>query len=141
MVFSTQFDARDHFNPRSPRGERLRTLVTVLSNYTFQSTLSEGRATRGPKPDLQSLTISIHALRGESDSNSGDRIKQLYISIHALRGESDYNDSPPMPLDSHFNPRSPRGERPLNNSVNINGFLISIHALRGESDKNVRTAL
>ena len=45
MVFSTQFDARDHFNPRSPRGERLRTLVTVLSNYTFQSTLSEGRAT------------------------------------------------------------------------------------------------
>ena len=25
MVFSTQFDARDHFNPRSPRGERQQT--------------------------------------------------------------------------------------------------------------------
>ena len=45
MVFSTQFDARDHFNPRSPRGERLGLSDTIYGTKAFQSTLSEGRAT------------------------------------------------------------------------------------------------
>ena len=37
----------------------------------------------------QSSIISIHALRGEGDGNSGGADLANLISIHALRGEGD----------------------------------------------------
>ena len=55
----------------------------------FQSTLSVRRATSGTQAAYECLTISIHALRKESDPMV-DQITKMYdISIHALRKESD----------------------------------------------------
>ena len=41
---------------------------------------------------LQTLDISIHALRKESDHGYGEVLTQAVISIHALRKESDADD-------------------------------------------------
>ena len=60
---------------------------------------------------IRHISISIHALRKESDSSTGSLICSPLISIHALRKESD------MP------------ELAFAHSVKI-----SIHALRKESD-------
>ena len=58
-----------HFNPRSPRGERL--------NLTNKQ--------------AKVLDISIHAPRGGSDILSGEGLQKLKkISIHAPRGGSDH---------------------------------------------------
>ena len=44
-------------------------MVTIQMNLIFQSTLSVRRATQERLGDFQSVVISIHALRKESDSN------------------------------------------------------------------------
>ena len=61
------------FNPRSPRGERLGFIDTLLPTV-FQSTLSAWRATQKWNPLLQMLIISIHALRVESDCKKAQNI-------------------------------------------------------------------
>ena len=77
----------------------------------FQSTLSVRRATEYAWVSYDSLLISIHALREESDPTSQGSRTPSKISIHALREESD---------------------RFLFLAVPCGG--ISIHALREESD-------
>ena len=77
----------------------------------FQSTLSVRRATPQASGNLHHLTISIHALREESDFVVIPFPLAGYISIHALREESDY-------IWAHY----------------IGDSGISIHALREESD-------
>ena len=79
------------------------------------------------------------------------------ISIHALRGESDASAEPVGGLTFNFNPRSPWGERPIKDAkadraavfqstpsarrataamlAKTQAFTISIHALREESDR------
>ena len=37
-------------------------------------------------------SISIHALREESDPGSGKSLHAVFISIHALREESDFTE-------------------------------------------------
>ena len=64
-----------NFNPRPPWGGRRRL----------------------PASDLRQGKISIHALRGEGDSDIQTTRRQSHISIHALRGEGDVafeNDTP-----------------------------------------------
>ena len=124
-----------NFNPRSPWGERLKGGVNMLSKIKFQSTLSVRRATmdlmgefmlgidfnpRSPwgerplRPNSRGLkkTISIHALREESDSNEiGMSVDIICISIHALREESDKSKRRYRIYSKNFNPRSPWGER------------------------------
>ena len=57
-----------HFNPRSPRGERLQ--INIINH--------------------EQLAISIHALREESDLiRFYVYLIPVHISIHALREESD----------------------------------------------------
>ncbi len=56
-----------NFNPRPPRGERLGCPVVDAVVCVFQSTPSARRATNAPHTALTRLTISIHALREESD--------------------------------------------------------------------------
>ena len=80
-----------NFNPRSPRGERPSWNLPDGRLQKFQSTLSEGRATGYRRLAEYLNKISIHALRGESDSK-----------IPFIASEKPY-----------FNPRSPRGERGL----------------------------
>ena len=57
------------------------------------------------------MTISIHALREESDSIIIKFKKHKWISIHALREESDQIAKLFLNNLYDFNPRSPRGER------------------------------
>ena len=95
------------------RGESDNKPVSSSKDPTqFQSTLSEGRATRPKCKGYLIKEISIHALRGESDRTH----------ISAAHGAQ------------HFNPRSPRGERLFDHPLWLFGQQISIHALRGESD-------
>ena len=55
----------------------------LFSHTAFQSTLSVGRATAGHHCAGPCLDISIHALRGESDSKSGEKIHHVCSIIHA----------------------------------------------------------
>ena len=57
-------------------------------------------------------TISIHALREESDQSRPAGRLRPQISIHALREESDPAKRLGGSVPKNFNPRPPRGERP-----------------------------
>ena len=84
------------------------------------------------------LTISIHALREESDFNFWSfNTPRTTISIHALREESDPTLLPKSKPAVDFNPRSPRGERRRLRAATKDFFYISIHALREESDSMI----
>ena len=61
--------APPHFNPRSPRGERLIDRDYEGNEYKFQSTLPAGGATPGRNPGTGRTGISIHAPRGGSDKS------------------------------------------------------------------------
>ena len=54
-----------------------------------------------------SVTISIHALRKESDDRYQLGFPRGLISIHALRKESDSTRSVRQTMLQDFNPRSP----------------------------------
>ena len=87
-------------------------MYLVFVVVEFQSTLSVRRATFKIADKSFTVTISIHALRKESDVVSEEDAAKAVISIHALRKESDL-------LHGLLRVESPR---------------ISIHALRKESD-------
>ena len=80
---------RNHFNPRSPHGERRRQRVGTGAQSGFQSTLPARGATRVKTFHRVGVEISIHAPRTGSDGR-------------AVRIGADGRD---------FNPRSPHGER------------------------------
>ena len=90
-----------HFNPRSPWGERRFFIARKEAAGVFQSTLPVGGATV--------LSEVIHA--------------DHMISIHAPRGGSDSNQARFFLAHVYFNPRSPWGER-LGGSL-----LLSFHSL------------
>ena len=78
-----------NFNPRSPYGERLGTLLWLKSARIFQSTLP----LRGATEDELVATVEIK------------------ISIHAPLTGSDGSVSLAHSYRDYFNPRSPYGER------------------------------
>ena len=78
-----------NFNPRPPRGERPTVIAANNQLHEFQSTPSARRATAAAELRQNRQTISIHALREESD----DQINGSQLA------------------HNHFNPRPPRGER------------------------------
>ena len=100
------------FNPRSPWGERQRSVPKITGTAGFQSTLPVGGATgvekitRLRRPRFQS-TLPV----GGATLSGTEAGRQLYISIHAPRGGSDYADWRCCSFVGHFNPRSPWGER------------------------------
>ena len=81
--------ASRNFYPRSPCGERPDTSNTVCNV----------------------ISISIHALLAESDTDMAKRLTEFRISIHALLAESDHAPNHSLCLHSNFYPRSPCGER------------------------------
>ena len=101
----------------------------------FQSTLSVRRATLSYILNLTSDSISIHALREESDVKYYDTMPSFGISIHALREESDplkyIYPHLPYKFQSTLSVRRATGVTAFNFCLS----LISIHALREESDK------
>ena len=104
---------QDHFNPRSPRGERrhARDAINMFLLYF------NPRSPRGERPDV---TVAPWA--------------GLDISIHAPREGSDYIFAVLRLILGHFNPRSPRGERLILPTQKDSFFFISIHAPREGSD-------
>ena len=146
-----------YFNPRSPYGERRKSLIVPNSNTLFQSTLPLRGATL---PDATELTKAINfnprspygerlfgftldlgdlgfqstlPLRGATNRFL-HCVQFLIISIHAPLTGSD-----PWPGDirrprNHFNPRSPYGERLRCSPFPYSRFQISIHAPLTGSD-------
>ena len=87
---------RRYFNPRSPRGERLRLVLLVN----------------------RQLDISIHAPRGGSDGTVlPSPSYHRYFNPRSPRGERPNCVWHSSYSDCNFNPRSPRGER-LQSAVN-----------------------
>ena len=105
-----------HFNPRSPRGERLSCICKILSLQLFQSTLPTWGATKSVSA-LERITSDFNprSPRGERRSFVTDR-------------QNESND---------FNPRSPRGERQSLAKVQNSLYQISIHAPHVGSDDMV----
>ena len=100
-----------HFNPRSPRGERLTLPSSCSSSKGFQSTLPAWGATPDGRHTRRDRRISIHAPRVGSDSRrcSTSSEKQNF-NPRSPRGERPRAQS--WRCTRHdFNPRSPRGER------------------------------
>ena len=88
-------------------------LVRRSLSCPFQSTPSVGRATRAFSAAFNSFAISIHALRGEGDTDeNGIDNATTNISIHALRGEGDMATAEIFSFVNNFNPRPPWGGRP-----------------------------
>ena len=106
---------RNHFNPRSPHGERPGMYKASTAAAAFQSTLPAWGAT----------------------ATRGSRGSTRRISIHAPRMGSDILLSSRRRRPTHFNPRSPHGERLGLGDGGFIGQHISIHAPRMGSDKAI----
>ena len=100
-----------HFNPRSPRGERRTQQRSRQSASKFQSTLSEGRATADCCCGSAHATFQSTLSEGRATKFGASFQRKRIISIHALRGESDKGTKTRLTISHNFNPRSPRGER------------------------------
>ena len=112
LKVSKPFPKAANFNPRFPRGKRRVAYKQIDGEWKFQSTLPAGEATYAKDSPDGNYTISIHASRGGSDSMSG---------LMAARNR-------------YFNPRFPRGKRHVLAVDLIDSSIISIHASRGGSD-------
>ena len=123
------------FNPRSPHGERPCSNQRILCNVIFQSTLPARGATaryfivRRRESDFNPR--SPHGERREVVLRS---VVLLGISIHAPRTGSDQENTPWEDEGRYFNPRSPHGERRRRIVRHARQFRISIHAPRTGSD-------
>ena len=100
-----------YFNPRSPRGERLFIIKEVVKTQNFNPRSPRGERHIHIYLQHSVRAISIHALREESDPGQEIQSQDHSISIHALREESDSTDTSIAVSWRNFNPRSPRGER------------------------------
>ena len=101
----------DHFNPRSPHGERPLLVGQCALPRVFQSTLPARGATRQRVTPPNAKGISIHAPRTGSDQPFQPPPTHQRISIHAPRTGSDFLTSLSVKPAFDFNPRSPHGER------------------------------
>ena len=80
---------KNYFNPRSPRGERLFTVLRLILGRNFNPRSPRGeRLPRRPRSQ-DSSEISIHAPREGSDIALYYTYPVRYISIHAPREGSD----------------------------------------------------
>ena len=105
---------QEHFNPRSPRGERPKYRSSSSLAALFQSTLPAWGATYHDKRQRAPSSISIHA----------PRVGATSFTLRFTNGSD------------NFNPRSPRGERHLSYVFTAgNKAAISIHAPRVGSDQ------
>ena len=134
-VYYPLFVRRSHFNPRSPRGERLPKSSTAIMTPKFQSTLPARGATSAYIDFSHEVGISIHAPREGSDNPRTKHIsrQRLFQSTLPARGAT-LRKLPARGNGKYFNPRSPRGERRFRHWRNCDSALISIHAPREGSD-------
>ena len=79
---STTPKSSANFNPRPPRGGRPDVNKCTTRSKKFQSTPSARRATSKFRNHSGNIFISIHALREEGDSKSGEKIHHVCSIIH-----------------------------------------------------------
>ena len=80
---------KSHFNPRPPWGGRPDARIAKIMNLYFNPRPPWGGRHCLSPLCLPAFEISIHALRGEGDVQTGSIACLGCISIHALRGEGD----------------------------------------------------
>ena len=104
----------EDFNPRPPRGGRLRYPTAGSVHRRFQSTSSARRTTLFQVGGLQAVGISIHVLREEDDETNGGfvAIHMIFQSTSSAR-RTTRRDWNPNGTTANFNPRPPRGGRPV----------------------------
>ena len=143
-----------HFNPRSPHGERRRSLCRTGWSRTFQSTLpARGATPAGRQPGKEQKFQSTLPARGATRRHGGDGEQVPFQSTLPARGAtrsrrrngaaSRFQSTLPArgattflrgtQLCSNFNPRSPHGER-HRDATRTDERRISIHAPRTGSD-------
>ena len=152
----------DHFNPRSPHGERQHpdsprggrtrfqsTLpargATIFPDEwgersdPFQSTLPARGATR-PQITVRASPIFQSTLpaRGATTTETTSRAYMRDFNPRSPHGERPVPGAGSAARKSHFNPRSPHGERPGGQARRRNQHPISIHAPRTGSDDRPR---
>ena len=101
----------------------------------FLSTPSAGRATAWARTEGFSMTISIHALRGEGDDVGSlmTAVVGEFLSTPSA-GRATRARQRQKNWLQNFYPRPPRGGRPVAGLLLRRFPQISIHALRGEGD-------
>ena len=127
-----------HFNPRSPCGERRsKTDKYADTPQDFNPRSPCGERLLRRFYNFRHKSISIHAPRVGSD----------WRGIARWAGDNHFNPRSPCgerPMGGnaahagrHFNPRSPCGERHQCDGIRLDGQRISIHAPRVGSDKRI----
>ena len=132
---SHTISTQEHFNPRSPHGERHLQALKVVTDKAFQSTLPARGATLHAYNDALQQAISIHAPRTGSDAPFA-AINPPTIGFQSTlpaRGATKRSRAGGA-SGAHFNPRSPHGERHLFYQRVEVWRRISIHAPRTGSD-------
>ena len=123
------------FNPRSPHGERPCSNQRILCNVIFQSTLPARGATKQFQQIGKHDGISIHAPRTGSDNLVNMPNTVSCISIHAPRTGSDIERNTESISDCKFQSTLPaRGATLRYSCVFLLKIHISIHAPRTGSD-------
>ena len=124
-----------HFYPRSPCGERPYLNGQPHGICHFYPRSPCGERLGGDVRQVNTVSISIHALLAESDARNtsiAGRIT-LFLSTLSLR-RATTPEPPSMIREPNFYPRSPCGER-LDERCKLSwNNRISIHALLAESD-------
>ena len=125
----------DHFNPRSPCGERpkiLRALKASIRDFNPRSPCGERLDYYWP--EFANIGISIHAPRAGSDVRlTRPRFPADEISIHAPRAGSDHAHTSRRPLPA-ISIHAPRAGSDLRGCRHHLPLCISIHAPRAGSD-------
>ena len=112
LPFICCLEDKEHFYPRSPRGERLELTVDGLTGEE----------------------ISIHAPREGSDPSGAGRLSTRSISIHAPREGSDWGRYTAVPQQGKFLSTLPARGATLVAGADGDTLGISIHAPREGSD-------
>ena len=113
LLFPSGYSPPGHFNPRSPRGERPeRRRAQVTEKQKFQSTLpSRGATHLHEDDDLAVQHFNPRSPRGERHQMHTYKDGHINFNPRSPRGERRQSRPDILVRRIDFNPRSPRGER------------------------------
>jgi len=97
----------------------------------FQSTPSGGKATQQPSRSAPPVVFQSTPSGGKATRPQNRRQQRFHVSIHAFRGEGDSEYVAYFEYLKSFNPRLPGGRRQQYGTVFLSYGAVSIHAFRG----------
>ena len=127
---------RTGFNPRLPGGRRLFQQQHRQRPRLFQSTPSGGKATFRHRIQRLLCAVSIHAFRGEGDTQRRPLSAVRAVSIHAFRGEGDIARIRRRCGWTEFQSTPSGGKATAAGRDHPLSRAVSIHAFRGEGDRS-----